>query len=146
HIVESSSTIAERIAVVRRPGAHLAGPMTSTEAPTTPPVSDQQRTTPGQWAAVAVLSLSTFLVVTSEMLPVGVLTPMAEGLGISAGAAGSSLTITGLVAAVTAPLAPRLLGDLDRRAVVAAAMVVLALGNTLTALAPGFALLVAGRV
>lgn len=92
------------------------------------------------------LSLSTFLVVTSEMLPVGVLTPMAEGLDITAGAAGSSLTVTGLVAAVTAPLVPRLLGDLDRRTVLAVAMVVLALGNVLTALSPGFAMLVVSRV
>lgn len=107
---------------------------------------DDSRTTPRRWAAVAVLSLSTFLVVTSEMLPIGVLTPMAEGLGISTGATGSSLTVTGLVAAVTAPLVPRLLGGLDRRAVLAVAMVVLALGNALTALASGFAFMVLSRV
>lgn len=107
---------------------------------------DDSRTTPRRWAAVAVLSLSTFLVVTSEMLPIGVLTPMAEGLGISTGAAGSSLTVTGLVAAVTAPVVPRLLGGLDRRAVLAVAMVVLALGNALTALASGFAFMVLSRV
>ncbi|WP_376721565.1 MFS transporter [Nocardiopsis alba] len=107
---------------------------------------DDSRTTPRRWTAVVVLSLSTFLVVTSEMLPIGVLTPMAEGLGISTGAAGSSLTVTGLVAAVTAPLVPRLLGGLDRRTVLAVAMVVLALGNTLTALASGFAFMVLSRV
>ncbi|MFE1079020.1 MFS transporter [Nocardiopsis alba] len=107
---------------------------------------DDSRTTPRRWAAVAVLSLSTFLVVTSEMLPIGVLTPMAEGLGISTGATGSSLTVTGLVAAVTAPLVPRLLGGLDRRAVLAVAMAVLALGNALTALASGFAFMVLSRV
>ena len=109
-------------------------------------VVDDSRTTPRRWAAVAVLSLSTFLVVTSEMLPIGVLTPMAEGLGISTGATGSSLTVTGLVAAVTAPVVPRLLGGLDRRAVLAVAMVVLALGNALTALASGFAFMVLSRV
>lgn len=121
-----------------------SSPTTPTPAPTEP--SAAERTAVRRWAAVAVLSLSTFVVVTSEMLPVGVLTPMAEGLGITAGAAGSSLTVTGLVAAVTAPLVPRLLGSLDRRAVLAAAMVVLALGNALTSLAPGFAALVTARV
>ncbi|ASO18683.1 putative MFS family arabinose efflux permease [Actinoalloteichus hoggarensis] len=104
------------------------------------------RTTVGQWAAVAVLSLSTFIVVTSEMLPVGVLTPMAEGLRISPGTTGFSLTITGLVTAVTAPLVPRLLGGRDRRGVLAAAMLVLALGNVLTAVASGFGLLVVSRI
>ncbi|ADB51137.1 MFS transporter [Conexibacter woesei] len=107
--------------------------------------TDPARTTRSQWLAVAVLSLSTFVVVTSEMLPVGVLTPMADGLGITQGAAGYSLSITGLVTAVTAPLVPRLLGRLDRRLVLASAMVVLAAGNALTAVAPGFGLLVVSR-
>ncbi|SJM68812.1 integral membrane transport protein [Gulosibacter sp. 10] len=95
---------------------------------------------------MGVLTLATFLVVTSEMLPVGVLTPMADGLGISPGAAGTSLTVTGLVSAVAAPVVPRLLGDLDRRKVLAAAMVVLALGNALTAVAGGFGLLLVSRI
>ncbi|MFE9248985.1 MFS transporter [Streptomyces sp. NPDC007088] len=107
---------------------------------------DPARTTPRQWAAVAVVALSTFVVVTSEMLPVGVLTPMAEGLQISAGTAGSSLTVTGLVTAVAAPAVPRLLGGVDRRLVLAVAMVVLAAGNALSAVAHGFGLLVVSRV
>ncbi|KAB8162865.1 MFS transporter [Streptomyces sp. 3MP-14] len=107
---------------------------------------DARRTTRRQWLAVAVLSLSTFVVVTSEMLPVGVLTPMAEGLDTSQGAAGFSLTITGLVTAVAAPTVPRLLGALDRRLVLAVAMVVLAVGNVLTAVAGGFGALVVSRV
>ncbi|MFI0264063.1 MFS transporter [Streptomyces sp. NPDC017056] len=108
--------------------------------------SASARTTLWQWVAVAVLSLSTFVVVTSEMLPVGVLTPMADGLHISSGRAGFSLTITGLVTAVTAPLVVRVVGALDRRAVLAAAMVVLAVGNALTAAADDFGLLVVSRV
>ncbi|MDN5726695.1 MAG: MFS transporter [Propionibacteriales bacterium] len=105
-----------------------------------------QRTSVSQWVAVGVLTLATFLVVTSEMLPVGVLTPMAEGLGISDGATGASLTITGLVSAVTAPVVPRLLGDLDRRVVLALAMVVLAVGNAVTTIAGGFGMLAVSRV
>ncbi len=92
------------------------------------------------------LSLSTFVVVTSEMLPVGVLTPLADGLRISPGRAGFSLTITGLVTAVTVPLVVRVVGALDRRAVSAVAMVVLAVGNALTTVADGFGLLVVSRV
>ncbi|WP_312018618.1 MFS transporter [Streptomyces sp. I05A-00742] len=83
---------------------------------------------------------------TSEMLPIGVLTPMADGLGISPGTAGFSLSITGLVTAVTAPAVPRALGALDRRVVLAVAMVVLAVGNALTVAAHGFGLLVASRI
>ncbi len=115
-----------------------------------PPVLDAgpgpARTSARQWTAIAVLSLATFVVVTSEMLPVGVLTPMAEGLGISTGTTGFSLTITGLVTAVTAPAVPRLLGTADRRLVLAVAMVVLAAGNALTAVSGGFPLLLVSRV
>ncbi|MBZ4324484.1 MFS transporter, partial [Streptomyces huiliensis] len=104
------------------------------------------RTRPWQWLAVAVLSLSTFAVVTSEMLPVGVLTPMADGLRISRGQAGLSLSVTGLVTAVTAPLVVRVVGALDRRVVLAAAMLVLAAGNALTTVADGFGTLAVSRV
>ncbi|MFG3254900.1 MFS transporter [Streptomyces sp. NPDC048172] len=117
----------------------------SSSAPSPVPLRGERTTLP-QWVAVGVLTIATFLVVTSEMLPVGVLTPMAEGLGISVGATGTSLTITGLVSAATAPVAPRLLGDRDRRQVLAVAMVVLAIGNALTAIAGGFAMLVVSRI
>ncbi|MFI0977219.1 MFS transporter [Streptomyces sp. NPDC021093] len=122
---------------------------TSLPAPThdsRPGPSPEQRTTPWQWIGVAVLALSTFVVVTSEMLPIGVLTPMADGLHISPGTAGFSLSVTGVVTAVTAPVVPRVLGALDRRVVLAAAMVVLAVGNALTAAAGGFGLLVVSRI
>ncbi|MFF2083012.1 MFS transporter [Nocardia sp. NPDC058176] len=115
--------------------------MTVTVSPAAP-----DRTSPARWGAIGVLTLSTFLVVTSEMLPVGVLTPMGDGLGISSGAAGLSLTVTGLVSAVTAPVVPRLLGNLDRRIVLAAAMVVLAAANALTMVASGFGTLMLSRV
>lgn len=96
--------------------------------------------------AIAVLALATFMVVTSEMLPVGVLTPMSEGLGTSPGTAGSSLAITGVVAAFAAPFVPRAIGELDRRGVLVAAALVLAVGNLITASAPGFAVLALGRI
>ncbi|MFI6867666.1 MFS transporter [Nocardia sp. NPDC050406] len=100
----------------------------------------------GRWSSIAVLALSTFLVVTSEMLPVGVLTPMSEGLGITPGTAGFSLAVTGVVAAVAAPFVSRTIGGADRRRVLMAAALVLAAGNLITALAPGFAVLALGRV
>ncbi|NUP26000.1 MAG: MFS transporter [Nocardia sp.] len=100
----------------------------------------------GHRPAIAVLALSTFLVVTSEMLPVGVLTPMSEGLGVTAGTVGFSLAVTGVVAALAAPFVFRLIGGADRRRVLVAAALVLAAGNLITALAQGFAVLALGRV
>ncbi|MFE7135590.1 MFS transporter [Streptomyces sp. NPDC057638] len=110
------------------------------------PLDPLARTTSWRWVAVVVLAVSTFVVVSSEMLPVGVLSPMADDLRIGQGTAGLSLTVTGLVTAVTAPVVPRLLGSLDRRAVLACAMVVLAVGNALTAVARDVGPLMVSRV
>ncbi|WP_461009268.1 MFS transporter [Streptomyces capparidis] len=98
------------------------------------------------WAAVGALAAATFTVVTSEMLPVGLLTPVGAALGVSEGTAGLALTVTGLVAAVAAPLVAPAARRLDRRVVLWALMLVLAAGNLLAAWAPHVAVLMAGRV
>ncbi|MFJ1592517.1 MFS transporter [Kitasatospora albolonga] len=105
-----------------------------------------ERPAPRGWPAVAAVAGATFTVVTSEMLPVGLLTPIGDALGVSGGTAGLTLTITGLVGAVSAPLLTPLLGRFDRRTVLCALMAVLAEGNLLAAWSPGFAVMVAARV
>ncbi|WP_039795042.1 MFS transporter [Amycolatopsis alba] len=98
------------------------------------------------WPAVSSLAGATFTVVTSEMLPVGLLTPISRDLQVTEGMAGLTLTITGLVAAVSAPLLIPALGKLDRRAVLCALMVLLAAGNFLAAWSPGFGVMLVARV
>ncbi|MEV8457493.1 MFS transporter [Streptomyces sp. NPDC052095] len=100
----------------------------------------------GGWPAVAAVSGATFTVVTSEMLPVGLLTPIGDALHVSEGTAGLTLTITGLVGAVSAPMLTPLLGRLDRRVLLCSMMALLALGNLLAAWAPGFGVMVVARV
>ncbi|MGY3681140.1 MFS transporter [Streptomyces sp. TE33382] len=95
---------------------------------------------------VVALAVGTFTVVTSEMLPVGLLTPMSGSLGVSEGTAGLTLTITGLVAAVSAPLLISAGGRLDRRVALCALAAVLVIGNLGAAWAPGFGVMVAARV
>ncbi|OZM81427.1 MFS transporter [Pseudonocardia sp. MH-G8] len=97
-------------------------------------------------AAVVVVTAGIFTVVTSEMLPVGLLTPMAAALGVSEGTAGQTLTTTGLVAAVAAPLVVPALGRLDRRRALVALMALLAAANLLAAWSPGFAVMTLARV
>ncbi len=98
------------------------------------------------WAAAAAMALTIFSVVTAEMLPVGLLTPIGADLAVSEGTAGLTLTVTGLVAALSAPVLPRLLGTIDRRAVLVGLMVLLAAASMLAAWAPTFAVLVVARV
>ncbi|MEU9556469.1 MFS transporter [Streptomyces fumanus] len=89
---------------------------------------------------------ATFMVVTSEMLPVGLLTPIGTALGVTEGTAGLTLTVTGVMGAVSAPLLTPALGRLDRRVLLCALMAVLAAGNLLAAWSPHFAVMVAARV
>ncbi|MEU8913319.1 MFS transporter [Streptomyces nigrescens] len=100
----------------------------------------------GGLPAVGALAAATFTVVTSEMLPVGLLTPIGRELRISAGTAGLTLTVTGLVAAVSAPLLTMLVGRRDRRAVLVALMGTLAAANLLAAYAPNVLVLLVARV
>ncbi|MFE9116337.1 MFS transporter [Streptomyces sp. NPDC007172] len=95
---------------------------------------------------VAAVAGATFTVVTSEMLPVGLLTPIGSALKVTEGTAGLTLTVTGLVGAVSAPLLTPLLGRFDRRTVLCALMAVLAVGNLLAAWSSDFAVMVAARV
>ncbi|MER5351941.1 MFS transporter [Kitasatospora sp. NPDC002551] len=99
-----------------------------------------------RWPPVLAVALATFTVVSSEMMPVGLLTPMSQSLGVTDGVTGLSLTITGLLAAALAPFAPRIVGRRDRRAVLVAFMLLLALADALSALAPDFAVLAAARI
>ncbi|QBS40512.1 MFS transporter [Nocardia sp. CS682] len=98
------------------------------------------------WLGVAAVTGATFTVVTSEMLPVGLLTPISATLRVSEGAAGLSLTATGLVAALSAPLLTAALGRTDRRLVLCALLAVLTVGNVGAAWAPNFAVMMGARV
>ncbi|MGK8523495.1 MFS transporter [Nocardia asteroides] len=98
------------------------------------------------WLGVVAVTAGTFTVVTSEMLPVGLLTPIGSALRVSEGSAGLALTVTGSVAALSAPVVTAALRRFERTAVLCGLMAVLALGNLGAAVAPGFGVLLGARV
>ncbi|MEV0648921.1 MFS transporter [Phytomonospora sp. NPDC050363] len=98
------------------------------------------------WPAILAATAGTFTVVTSEMLPIGLLTPLAADLDVSEGTAGLTMTVPGLVAAVAAPIITRVIGRLDRRHVLMGLMVLLAAANFVSAAASNFPVLLASRV
>ncbi|GGV94675.1 MFS transporter [Streptomyces gelaticus] len=99
-----------------------------------------------RWSPVIAVALSTFTVVSSEMMPVGLLTPMSKALSVSDGVTGLSLTITGVVAAAVSPFVPALIGLRDRKEVLVTFMVLLSVANALTAIAPNFLVLASSRI
>ncbi|MER6947116.1 MFS transporter [Nonomuraea sp. NPDC000554] len=98
------------------------------------------------WFAVSAVAVGTFSVVTSEMLPVGLLTSIGSGLGVSDGTAGLTMTAPGLVAAVAAPVLAVTARGVDRRTLLGALMLLLAAANLLTALAPDYWVMLAARL
>lgn len=98
-----------------------------------------------RWFAVAAVALGTFAVVTSEQLPVGLLTSVSGALGVSPGTAGLMVTVPGLVASATAPILPVAIGRLDRRLVLLGLISLMVAANVLAAFAPNFGLLLAAR-
>lgn len=98
------------------------------------------------WLAVLSVSLGAFVVVTSEFLPIGLLTNIAGGLKISAGTAGLMVSIPGIVAAIAAPLMMIFAGKVDRRTLVLALIALLAGSNGIAAIAPNFTVMLFARV
>ncbi|MCD0449697.1 MFS transporter [Actinocorallia sp. API 0066] len=97
------------------------------------------------WLAVLAVTLGIFALMTSELLPVGLLTPVGGDLGVSPGTAGLMVTVPGLVAAVSAPLVTVATGRFDRRLVLAVLVGVVGAANLVSAAATDFAVVLAAR-
>ena len=87
-----------------------------------------------------------FTIVTVEILPIGLLTSIAEDFEVTPGKAGLAMTAPGLVAAVAAPAVTVLFRRLDRRTVLTALALLLAAASLLGAAAEAFPVLLASRV
>ncbi|MFE6307426.1 MFS transporter [Nocardiopsis sp. NPDC057823] len=90
------------------------------------------------WLAVLSVTLGIFAIVTTEILPIGLLTSIGADFTVSDGVAGLMMTMPGLLAAVSAPLVTTLTGGVDRRAMLAVFVLLLAAANIMTALASSY--------
>ncbi|MFI6575330.1 MFS transporter [Nocardiopsis sp. NPDC050513] len=97
------------------------------------------------WFAVSAVALGIFALMTTELLPVGLLTAVGADLSVTDGTAGLMVTVPGFVAAATAPTAAVLLGRVDRRTLLAVFVALMAAANVACALAEHFALVLAAR-
>ncbi|MFC9619624.1 MFS transporter [Streptomyces sp. NPDC056930] len=99
----------------------------------------------GRLAVVSVM-LGIFSIVTSEILPIGLLTSIGSDFAVSDGTAGLMMTMPGLLAAVSAPLVTVVTARVDRRVMLCAFMLLLALADFLTAAATDYRLVLVSRV
>lgn len=98
-----------------------------------------------QWGAVTCMSLLTFVLIASEFMPVSLLTPIADELGITEGQAGQAIAISGLFAIVTSLFGNSLLSRFDRRTIVLLYTGVLIVSGLMVAGAPDYTVFMLGR-
>ncbi|WP_433435955.1 MFS transporter [Nonomuraea sp. CA-141351] len=98
------------------------------------------------WLGVSVITASLFVFVTTELMPVGLLTPVSSSLGISVGVAGLMVTLYGVSAGLGVPFIVAWTRRVDRRVLLSALLGILALGNLVTAISPSFSLVLTTRL
>ncbi|MDV9189298.1 MFS transporter [Streptomyces sp. SR27] len=114
---------------------------TSVQSPVPP-----DRTALASWLAVISVMLGIFSIVTTEILPIGLLTSIGSSFTISDGMAGLMMTMPGFLAAVSAPLVTVATGRIDRRVMLGVFILLLALANFLAAIASNYWLVLVSRV
>src|SRR4051812_4104876 len=88
------------------------------------------------WNAVFAMALGVAGLITSEFLPVSLLTPMARDLHVTEGVAGQAISITAVVAMFASMLIAIVTKRMDRRWVLLSFSVLQVLSNALVAFAP----------
>ncbi|MEV4305699.1 MFS transporter [Nonomuraea sp. NPDC049624] len=97
------------------------------------------------WSAILAVTLGIFALMTSELLPVGLLTPIGTALDLSEGTTALMVTVPGLVAAVAAPLVTVATARIDRRLVLVVLIGIVGAANLASAFATSFAVVLLAR-
>jgi predicted MFS family arabinose efflux permease len=97
------------------------------------------------WGAVTSMALCVAALIASEFMPVSLLTPIANDLGLAEGQAGQSISISGLFAVLTSLFIAGLTRRIDRKIVLASFSVLLIASGTIVTFAPDYPILMLGR-
>lgn len=117
----------------------------STLEPSPPSISTKVSDDQGSWLALITISITAFILVCCEFLPIGVLNQIATELHISTGQAGLAITLPGIMGAIAAPLLPILIKRLDRRIFLMALTGVMLLSNLITVFSNSYEVLLLSR-
>ncbi|MDH2388502.1 MFS transporter [Streptomyces sp. HNM0663] len=114
---------------------------------TSAPVAAQNQVSPTRgWLGVAAITASLFVFLTTELLPIGLLTPLSESLDVTVGAAGLMVTAQGVAAGLGVPFIVAWTRRVNRRRLLTALLAVLAVGNLITSIAPNYPLILGTRL
>ncbi|MEJ1089267.1 MFS transporter [Microbacterium sp. Mu-80] len=99
-----------------------------------------------RYGALLTMMAMSFLLVTAEFLPGGVLTEIADDVGVTPGQAGQMVAVTALAGLIVAPTIGMALPRLNRRALLVWMALAATVSNAVVAIAPSLPLLLLGRV
>lgn len=99
-----------------------------------------------RWLGVFSLACGTFVLINTEFLPIGLLTPIARSLNVTEGQAGLAVMLPGIVAAISAILLILFSRQLNRRTLLLTLSGLLIFSNAAAMLAPSFSVLLVGRI
>lgn len=110
------------------------------------PIENQPQSTLKSWFALLSVAIGAFALVTSEFLPLGLLSDIATDLNITVGTAGLMVTAPGVVAAFAAPLVTVSVGKIDRRYLLWALTLLMIISNLIATFSSSFTVLLMGRL
>lgn len=97
------------------------------------------------WGGVFAMTLCVFVLIASEFMPVSLLTPIAKDLLVTEGLAGQGIAISGALAVVTSLTISTLAGNVDRKTLLLAMTVLMAVSAIIIALSSSYLIYMMGR-
>lgn len=97
------------------------------------------------WGGVWAMTLCVFALIASEFMPVSLLSPLSQDLAVSEGLVGQGIAISGALAVITSLSITRIAGNLDRKILLLALTLVMALSGLMVAMAPNYLTYMTGR-
>lgn len=104
------------------------------------------RALPRAWFAVTALGVGSFSIVTAELAPIGLLSPIASDLGVTTATAGLAVTLYAWIAVFAALASAVWLGAAPRRPMLVGLMLILGGSGICAGIADSFSWLMASRV
>ncbi len=110
----------------------------------TPPTPTM--TPKNQWPAVIAMAMATFCIITTEMLPIGLLSSIATTFSVSTGVAGLTVSLPAILGGLFAPIVVLAAKRTDRKNIVCGLLLLLIIANLVSAYAPSLGWLLGARV
>ncbi|WP_423835756.1 MFS transporter [Stutzerimonas stutzeri] len=116
-------------------------------SPTSDPAREGTSSTDGQshWSGVFAMTLCVFALIASEFMPVSLLTPIANDLGVSEGMAGYGIAISGAFAVLTSLSISTLAGSLNRKTLLLLMTALMCVSGLVVGLASNYLTYMVGR-